>query len=143
MTFRFEATVADTWVSSQITQVDDYVRVSPSLDTVLSEIRESIGDPAAFFLDLRPLHPPLAVICNHEVAEQITKSSKKFPYGLDKSPSLGPYKPLLGDNSIIVSAVGVLTSLELIASNVLNMSLGARSGSISVSATVQDSHPNT
>ncbi|KAF7596387.1 hypothetical protein BBP40_002131 [Aspergillus hancockii] len=73
------------------------------IDIVLSEIRTHLGDPSAFVLDLRPVQHVLCVVCSHEVAEQVSRSSKSFPYSMTKSPTLRQFEPLLGTHSIITS----------------------------------------
>ncbi|KAE8351569.1 cytochrome P450 [Aspergillus coremiiformis] len=73
------------------------------IDIVLSEIRTHLGNPAAFILDLRPAQRTLCVICSHEVAEQVSRSSKSFPFSMAKSPTARDLEPLLGFHSIITS----------------------------------------
>ncbi|KAF7128694.1 hypothetical protein CNMCM5793_003545 [Aspergillus hiratsukae] len=72
-------------------------------DYVLAETRASLGNPPVFLLDLRPFHAPMGVVCDHELAEQMTKSSKSHPYGLGKAPALFKLAPLLGKKSIITA----------------------------------------
>ncbi|KAF9895176.1 hypothetical protein FE257_000078 [Aspergillus nanangensis] len=72
-------------------------------DMVLLQMRKSLGNPPLFILDLRPVQPPLAVICRHEIAEQISKGSRDFPYSLPKSPTFSHLKPLLGRGSMITA----------------------------------------
>ncbi|GIK05317.1 hypothetical protein Aspvir_009423 [Aspergillus viridinutans] len=73
------------------------------IDLVFEEIKAHLGNPPLFFLDNRPMHQPMAVVCSHEIAEQVVRSSKQFPYGMPKTPDLQAYKYLLGPHSILSS----------------------------------------
>ena len=55
-------------------------------DQVFQEIHESLGRPPLFVLDLWPLFTPAVISCSHEVAEQVAKSSKTFPWSAPKTP---------------------------------------------------------
>ncbi|KIN09103.1 hypothetical protein OIDMADRAFT_37986 [Oidiodendron maius Zn] len=68
-------------------------------DIIFSEIQENLGRPPAFVMDFRPFTFAICVVCNHEVAEQVSKGSKKFPYNMTKAHN--PYVHLLGANSIL------------------------------------------
>lgn len=57
------------------------------------------------FFDLRPVQFRLCVVGSHEVAEQISRSTKSFPYGMKKSPTMDALEPLLGPYSIITQEV--------------------------------------
>ncbi len=69
------------------------------------EIWEGLGKPPFFLLDLRPVNYMMLVVTNHEVAEQITKASKMFPYSVTKSPSMKALAELVGPESIIMAGV--------------------------------------
>ncbi|KAE8146525.1 cytochrome P450 [Aspergillus avenaceus] len=73
------------------------------IDIVFSEIRAHLGHPAAYILDLRPVQRVLCVVCSHDVAEQVSCSSKSFPYSMGKSPTLREFELLLGAHSIIAA----------------------------------------
>ncbi|KAK4463055.1 putative sterigmatocystin biosynthesis P450 monooxygenase stcS [Cladorrhinum samala] len=60
------------------------------------------GSPSLLFLDLRPITWPMAVIARHEVAEQISRSSKLFPYSTPKSPTMAEFLRLIGPRSFLV-----------------------------------------
>ena len=49
-------------------------------------MNEALGRPPLMLIDLRPLQPPMVVVRSHEVAEQISKGSKPFPYSIPKMP---------------------------------------------------------
>ncbi|RAH60890.1 cytochrome P450 monooxygenase [Aspergillus piperis CBS 112811] len=71
------------------------------IDIVFQEIQEHLGNPPLILYDLRPVQFRLCVVGSHEVAEQIARSSKSFPYSMKKSPTMGALEPLLGPHSII------------------------------------------
>lgn len=77
--------------------------IDPFADIIFSEIQEKLGHPPAFVMDFRPFSFALCIVCNHEVAEQVSRGSKKFPYSMTKAPN--PYVHLLGPNSILTHEV--------------------------------------
>ncbi|KAI1440775.1 cytochrome P450 [Annulohypoxylon stygium] len=70
-------------------------------DQIFEEMWASIGCPPIMFVDFRPIIPPMAIVSNHDIAEQITKSSKYFPVSTPKSPTMAHLLPLLGPASIL------------------------------------------
>ncbi|KAF6789409.1 cytochrome P450 52A11 [Colletotrichum sojae] len=72
------------------------------LEHTFGDMFESIGNPPVMFLDIRPASRPMLVIRSHEVAEQITKQSKMWPYSLPKSNTLQFLYPLFGETSIVM-----------------------------------------
>lgn len=74
-------------------------------DQVLLEVAREQGNPAVFLLDLRPVEYPMLVICNHEVAEQISRASPRWSSSTPKSPTLKDLWHLTGKNSIITEEV--------------------------------------
>lgn len=88
---------------------DNQRKTDVCTDLVINEIREELGNPPVLFLDLRPGFA-MCVVCDHEVAEQISKVSKKFPWSVNKSPTMGALKPLTGPKSIITTEVSVVPS---------------------------------
>ncbi|KAI3393506.1 hypothetical protein diail_4183, partial [Diaporthe ilicicola] len=73
------------------------------LDDVIRDYLPSIGSPPVLFLDLRPVNYPMLVICDHEIAEQITKPSPRWSSSTPKSPTLGDIWHLTGKHSILTS----------------------------------------
>ncbi|RAH49986.1 cytochrome P450 [Aspergillus brunneoviolaceus CBS 621.78] len=73
------------------------------IDEVLLEIKAHLNHPPLFVLDLRPVQYPLCVIGDHEVAEQISRSSKEYPYSMTKSPTIKDLHSLIGMGSIIAA----------------------------------------
>ncbi|KAH7401867.1 cytochrome P450 [Phaeosphaeria sp. MPI-PUGE-AT-0046c] len=68
-------------------------------DYILESIWKSQGSPDFLFVDTRPAQHPLVIIASHDMAEQISKSTKQQPYSTTKSPTIqsglgkliGPY----------------------------------------------------
>ncbi|KAK3689685.1 cytochrome P450 [Podospora appendiculata] len=71
------------------------------LDKIFEEMWIAIGRPPVMFVDLRPLTPPMLLVSTHEVAEQVSKPSKRFPLSPTKSPTLTFMAPIIGMTSII------------------------------------------
>lgn len=92
--------------------VDNYKRFQS--DIVFQEIQEHLGNPPLVLYDLRPVEFRLCVVGSHEVAEQIARSSKSFPYSMKKSPTMGALEPLLGPYSIITQQVGLNSYSEFV-----------------------------
>lgn len=74
-------------------------------DQVLLEVSREQGSPPVMLLDLRPLEYPMLVICNADVAEQITKASSRWSSSTPKSPTLKNIWHLTGKNSILTAEV--------------------------------------
>ncbi|KAH8895510.1 cytochrome P450 [Thozetella sp. PMI_491] len=72
------------------------------IDIVLNDIKQDLGNPPIFLLDLRPVAYPMCVVANHEVAEQISRSSKLFPWSTPKSPTVHSLVHLIGRRSILL-----------------------------------------
>ncbi|KAF3766941.1 hypothetical protein M406DRAFT_79478 [Cryphonectria parasitica EP155] len=73
------------------------------IDMVLTEAYREQGSPPVMLLDLRPLEYPILVISNYEVAEQISKSSSRWPSSTPKSPTLANIWHLTGKDSILTA----------------------------------------
>lgn len=82
-----------------------------STDIVLGNIFESLGRPPLIFLDIRPLNYPMAIVADHEVAEQVSRATKAFPYSLPKSPMMTYIDPLIGHHSLVSIHVRVVFGL--------------------------------
>lgn len=52
-------------------------------------------------VDNWPVVPPMAIIGDHEVAEQVSKASQTFPYSTPRSPSVDSIVDLIGAHSIL------------------------------------------
>jgi cytochrome P450 len=71
-------------------------------DELLKTMFRMLGKPPLMVLDLRPLTRPMVVVCSHDVAEQISRSSKAFPWSLPKSPTMAGLNPLVGRHSVLM-----------------------------------------
>ena len=67
------------------------------------EVKRHLCNAPLFILDLRPVQYVLCVVGSHEVAEQVSKSTKSFPYSMNKSPTMRLYERLLGPRSILTA----------------------------------------
>lgn len=74
-------------------------------DQVLLEVFREQGSPAVILLDLRPLEYPMLVVCNADVAEQVTKASSRWYSSTPKSPTLKAIWHLTGKESILTDEV--------------------------------------
>jgi len=52
-------------------------------------------------IDIWPLNYPMAIIINHDIAEQISRASKNYPYGTPKSPTMKYLNPIIGKHSLV------------------------------------------
>ncbi|KAI0540097.1 cytochrome P450 [Xylaria digitata] len=57
-------------------------------DLAFHAINEALGRPPLMLMDLQPFGPPMAIVRSHEVAEQVSKAYKQFPYNLPKMPQV-------------------------------------------------------
>lgn len=74
------------------------------VDIVFSSIFHALGKPPVMLLDLRPVSYSMVVVTSHEVAEQVSKPTKTFPWSLPKSPTINTIRPLIGQKSILTLA---------------------------------------
>ncbi|OLN86610.1 putative sterigmatocystin biosynthesis P450 monooxygenase stcS-like protein 3 [Colletotrichum chlorophyti] len=73
------------------------------LDPAMGDMSESLGNPPVLLFDLRPISRPMLLIRTHDVAEQISRQSKMWPYSTPKSDTMFFLKPLLGERSIVMT----------------------------------------
>ncbi|KAK1965842.1 cytochrome P450 52A11 [Colletotrichum sublineola] len=73
------------------------------MESAFEDMIESIGNPPIMFLDLRPAMRPMILIRSHEMAEQVSRQSKMWPYSTPKSDTMMYLIPLLGERSIIMA----------------------------------------
>ncbi|KAJ5747086.1 uncharacterized protein N7511_008782, partial [Penicillium nucicola] len=78
-------------------------RLNDHVDELFKDMHDQLGNPPLFIADFRPITHVMCVICNHEVAEQVSKSSKLFQYSTPKSPTIRWFQDLFGANSILVA----------------------------------------
>lgn len=71
-------------------------------DYVLENVWKAHGSPDFMFFDTRPAQYPLALITSHDIAEQLSRSTKQQPYSTTKSPTIqGGLKRLIGPYSLL------------------------------------------
>ncbi|CAG7943452.1 unnamed protein product [Penicillium nalgiovense] len=73
------------------------------IDEIFKAMHNYLGKPALFIVDLRPVSHPMCVIGDHNVAEQISKISKLFPFSPPKSFTAHWYRDLMGPLSIVLA----------------------------------------
>ncbi|KAK4208222.1 hypothetical protein QBC37DRAFT_432288 [Rhypophila decipiens] len=72
-------------------------------DYVFTDICDALGRPPLILLDLRPINASVCLVGSHEVAEQISKASKLFPWSPIKYPqTIAPLHHMIGDGSILL-----------------------------------------
>lgn len=82
-------------------------------DYVLEDMLNSAGRPELLFLDLRPVNYPMIAVASHEIAEQITRTSKLYPMSVTKSPTMQiSYRRLIGKKSLLSEDVNHLLFLS-------------------------------
>jgi hypothetical protein len=85
------------------------VNLQSETDYIFGDMSKELGRPPLMFVDLRPVTYPMVVVSNHEVAEQIARVSKLFPWSTPKSPTLSGLMHLTGEHSILTREVRFLT----------------------------------
>ncbi|KAL2127976.1 hypothetical protein VTI74DRAFT_9913 [Chaetomium olivicolor] len=72
-----------------------------NFDAAVMRMAKDLGNPPIMLFDLRPVTYPMVVILNHEVAEQISRASKLFPWSTPKSPTMDMLLRVTGPHSIL------------------------------------------
>ncbi|KAJ6012332.1 hypothetical protein N7522_002687 [Penicillium canescens] len=88
-----------------------FPQVTPSriwghLPTVIELMKTNKSNCHFGLLDsihLRPFSPPICVVCDHEVAEQISSSSELFQYSVPKSSIMRLVRHFTGKTSIVLA----------------------------------------
>ncbi|KAH7311263.1 cytochrome P450 [Stachybotrys elegans] len=70
-------------------------------DMVFSDIHKQLGRPPLFYLDFWPIQYGIVIVCDPEVAEQLSKVSKKFPCSAPKAPIADRMGDLIGPRTIM------------------------------------------
>ncbi|KAF3041450.1 hypothetical protein E8E11_002253 [Didymella keratinophila] len=77
-------------------------KVLTPADYILEDIWNEQGRPDFMYFDFRPVQYPLLLVTSHEIAEQLTRTTKSHPYSIRKSPTIqGEYGALVGKKSIL------------------------------------------
>ncbi|TDZ32564.1 putative sterigmatocystin biosynthesis P450 monooxygenase stcS [Colletotrichum spinosum] len=74
------------------------------VDPAFGDMCEAMGNPPVLLFDLRPVSRPILLIRSHDVAEQVSRQSKMWPYSTPKSDTMDYLKPLLGERSIVLAS---------------------------------------
>lgn len=82
------------------------------IDYVFAAVARSVGTNSVLFLDVRPASYVICVVLSHEIAEQISRPSKMYPWSTPKSPTMTDVKPIVGAHSIIMAQVGLTFSFS-------------------------------
>lgn len=87
-------------------ELEKYMSPDRHGDYGFEKIYEDLGEPECFYIDFRPFHflPSMLVVTSPYIAEQISRPSSNFPYAYPKSWTMQDLVPLIGSNSIILSA---------------------------------------
>lgn len=114
-------------------------------DAIFADMHETLGKPPIMLVDNWPIVPPMVIVASHEVAEQISRSSKDFQYSAPKSPSVDRIMDLIGPNSILFKQVRLIPSLprQFSPLDIADSSPRTTSGSWSGRGSIQASRPNT
>ncbi|KAM7215176.1 Cytochrome P450 [Rhypophila decipiens] len=70
-------------------------------DQVFLAIHEKLGRPPLFLVDFRPVRVPMLIVCDHDMAEQISKISHLFPWSTPKADVTSHLDHLLGPTNIL------------------------------------------
>ncbi|KAK4461333.1 cytochrome P450 [Cladorrhinum samala] len=69
-------------------------------DIIFGKMRDALGQPPLMLVDMRPVNKAMVLVADHEIAEQISRASKKYPASVPKT-DLSALRPLIGDTSIL------------------------------------------
>lgn len=72
-------------------------------DYFMYELVKRAGFPPLLILDARPLNYVLCIVASHTIAEQISRPSPGFKYGMPKSPTFSEMIPLIGHKSLLIA----------------------------------------
>lgn len=90
--------------------IHEYLQQGPPqghVDLAFTKMREKLGNPSLFTIDTWPMQYSMAIICDHDVAEQVSKVSKTFHWSVPKSPTFSNLLPLIGYQSILINEVNM------------------------------------
>ncbi|KAK3316871.1 cytochrome P450 [Apodospora peruviana] len=88
---------------------DEFMKKLPPkahADMAFAAMHEALGRPPVMLVDLRPVASPMVVVSNYEVAEQIVRTSDRFPYSPPKVPEIWKQLEHLAGPKSIISADG-------------------------------------
>ncbi|KAM7184581.1 cytochrome P450 52A11 [Rhypophila sp. PSN 637] len=86
---------------------DEFMKKIPRgghADMAFAAMHRALGRPPVMLVDLRPVASCMLVVANYEVAEQIARSSDRFPYSPPKVPEIWKHLEYLTGPKSIISA---------------------------------------
>ncbi|KAI1169481.1 cytochrome P450 [Nemania sp. FL0916] len=89
--------------------LDEFMKRAPPKahpDVAIASMHEALGRPPVMLIDLRPVSPPLLVVGSYEIAEQIVKSTSRFPHSPPKAPETWNHLQHLTGSMSIASSQG-------------------------------------
>ncbi|KAH7317047.1 cytochrome P450 [Stachybotrys elegans] len=89
--------------------VDKYGRMLPPkahVDMAFAAMHKALGRPPVMLVDLRPVASPMLIVGSHDVAEQVSKASDRWPNGIPKTPAIWKQLEHLTGPRSIISAKG-------------------------------------
>ncbi|KAK7743719.1 hypothetical protein SLS62_010498 [Diatrype stigma] len=89
--------------------IDEYVKKQPPkahADMAFTAMHEALGRPPVMFVDLRPAASPMLIIGSYEAAEQLVKTSDRWPYTPPKAADVWKQLEYLTGPKSIISARG-------------------------------------
>jgi cytochrome P450 len=95
----------NTWLWGHMKAFGEFGKLGPRdehPETIMRRMHASIGDPSVMFIDFRPFSHPGLLIRSHDVAEQLSRGSKLYPWSVPKyATQHGQMVPVIGKHSII------------------------------------------
>ncbi|KAF1733590.1 putative sterigmatocystin biosynthesis P450 monooxygenase stcS [Beauveria bassiana] len=72
-------------------------------ELVFKDMHDALGKPPLMFVDMWPASKPVVLLTSHELAEQMARSSSKFPFSPPKASAIKDLVHLTGQQSILTS----------------------------------------
>ena len=69
---------------------------------MIHELVKRANYPPILLLDPRPITYPICIVSSHYIAEQLTKPSPMFKYGVPKAPGYREFIPIIGKSSLLI-----------------------------------------
>ncbi|KAM3540106.1 hypothetical protein ARSEF1564_006980 [Beauveria bassiana] len=79
-------------------------------ELVFKDMHDALGKPPLMFVDMWPASKPVVLLTSHELAEQMARSSSKFPFSPPKASAMKDLVHLTGQQSILTSEVATLSN---------------------------------
>ncbi|EGX93679.1 Protein kinase-like domain [Cordyceps militaris CM01] len=72
-------------------------------ELVFKDMHDALGKPPLMFVDMWPASKPVVLLTSHELAEQMARSSSKFPFSPPKASPIKDLVHVTGEKSILTS----------------------------------------